>query len=454
MDSGGGWLRKLIRMTRGLRGRRIGAGLALALFVGTAAGAVWSGTPVPVASAQQDLIDSDPAVVKARADLEAAQLAAHEAEAKLEATTEQKAQVEADIVQHQQRIAELDQQRAALAQLRDTLLDHLRKRAVALYATGGDGAGAVDIFSGSVLDGARRKQLGDAAARIDHDNAKKLEAARAQLGQAQDTLRTEQDDLQHQQASLEGLLTDLQQQQAAVDQRVAAANVALERARAIGALHAANDPIIGPNTLTADQMLGWFDAQGYRPRLADTSVAELAQIYLEEGAAEGVRGDFAFAQAIVETGGFAAAPRQQLLGARLVRHLRPRHRVSDAPRRHPRPDPAAAQLRRRRLAVGQPAQPAVAVLVGPERRRRIRPLLRQGLGAHLARHGPRQLGHRPQLRRQGHRGLRRDGEVLPGRVRCSGAVPGGRDGAAESTVEQEMPRSRARRAGGRSGIDR
>ncbi len=286
----------------------MGAVLVLALTVGTAVGAVWSAAPGPVASAQQDLVDSDPAVVKARADLEAAQLAAHEAEAKLEATTEQKAQVEADIVQHQQRIAELDQQRAALAQIRDTLLDHLRKRAVALYATGGDGMSAADIFSGSALDGARRKQLGDAASRIDHDNAKKLEAARAQLGQTQDTLRAEQDDLQHQQTSLEGLLTDLQQQQAAVDQRVAAANVALERARAIGALHAANDPIIGPNTLTADQMLAWFDAQGYRPRLGDTSVDELAQMFLDEGAAEGVRGDFAFAQAIIETGGFSAAP--------------------------------------------------------------------------------------------------------------------------------------------------
>ena len=30
-------------------------------------------------------------------------------------------------------------------------------------------------------------------------------------------------------------------------------------------------------------------------------------MYLEEGAAEGVRGDFAFAQAVVETGGFSAA---------------------------------------------------------------------------------------------------------------------------------------------------
>ena len=65
--------------------------------------------------------------------------------------------------------------------------------------------------------------------------------------------------------------------------------------------------MIGPNTLTVDQMVAWFNAQGYRPRLSNTSVPELAQMYLEEGGAEGVRGDFAFAQAVVETGGFSAA---------------------------------------------------------------------------------------------------------------------------------------------------
>jgi peptidoglycan hydrolase CwlO-like protein len=288
--------------------RRIGAGLALAITLGAATAAVWSVAPAPVAGAQQDLIDSDPAVVRARAELEAAQQAAHEAEEKLEATSEQKTQVEADIAQHQQHIAELDQQRAALAQLRDTLLEHLRERAVALYSMGGDGLGTADLFSGSVLEGARRKQLGDAASRSDHENAKKLEAARAQLAQTQDTLRKEQDDLQQQQSALEGLVADLEQQQAAVDQRVAEANAALERARAIGALHAANDPVIGPNTLSADQLVAWFDAQGYRPRLGNTSVGELAQIFLQEGADEGVRGDFAFAQAIVETGGFSSAP--------------------------------------------------------------------------------------------------------------------------------------------------
>jgi hypothetical protein len=65
---------------------------------------------------------------------------------------------------------------------------------------------------------------------------------------------------------------------------------------------------MGPATLTVDQMMAWFSAQSYHPRLGDTSVAELAQIFLEEGGDENVRGDFAFAQAVVETGGFSAAP--------------------------------------------------------------------------------------------------------------------------------------------------
>jgi predicted nucleic acid-binding Zn-ribbon protein len=288
--------------------RRAGAGVALAVGLGIALGAGWSVAPSPLAGAQQSLIDSDPAVIKARAELEAAQASAHEAEAKLAATTEEHDAVVAKIADDQAHIAELDQQRAALAQLRDELLDHLRQRAVALYSMGGAGTSAADIFSGSVLEGARRKQLGDAASRSDHDNAVKLEQARTTLSNTQAALRREQDDLHQQQTALDGLIADLQQQQAAVDQRVAEANAALERARAIGALHAANDPVMGPATLTADQMVAWFDAQGYHPRLDNTSVSELAQIFLEEGGAENVRGDFAFAQAIVETGGFSSAP--------------------------------------------------------------------------------------------------------------------------------------------------
>ena len=271
----------------------------------------WASPPCPCRSgprdAQEALIESDPAVVKARADLDAAEQAAHEAESELEATTQHQTEVQNDIADHQQKVAALEQQRVQLAQQRDTLLDHLRQRAVALYSMGSDGTSAADIFSGSVLEGARRKQLGDAASRSDHDNAKQLEDTRKTLADTQTSLKKEQDALEVQQAELDALVPKLQAQQAAVDQRVADANAALERARAIGALHAAGEPVMGPNLLTADQMVAWYNAQGYSPRL-NTSVADLAQIYLDEGAAENVRGDFAFAQAIVETGGFSASP--------------------------------------------------------------------------------------------------------------------------------------------------
>ncbi len=196
--------------------------------------------------AQEGLIDADPAVVKARADLEAAQAAAHEAEAELEATTEQHDGSRPGSPRTRRRSRRSNSNAPQLAQLRDGLRDHLRQRAVALYSMGGPGIDVTDLFSGTVLDGARRKQLGEAANRSDHDNAVKLEETRTTLATTQATLRREQDDLAQQQTALDGLLADLQEQQAAVEQRVAEANAALERARVIGALHAAGEPVIGP----------------------------------------------------------------------------------------------------------------------------------------------------------------------------------------------------------------
>jgi hypothetical protein len=288
--------------------RRVGAA-ALVFGFGGIVGVAWSVAPAstPPARAQQSFIESDPAVVRARAEVEAAQQAAHEAEAQLEATTQHRADLEAEIAAHQQKISALEEERTQLAQQRDALLDRLRQRAVALYSMGSDGTSATDIFSGSVLESARRKQLGDAASRSDHENARRLQETRQTLAATQASLRKEQNAFEQQQAEVDALLPKLQAQQAALDQRVAEANAALERARAIGALHAAGEPVMGPNTLTAEQMVAWFNAQGYKPRLGNTTVPELAQMYLEEGAAEGVRGDFAFAQAIVETGGFSAA---------------------------------------------------------------------------------------------------------------------------------------------------
>jgi hypothetical protein len=66
----------------------------------------------------------------------------------------------------------------------------------------------------------------------------------------------------------------------------------------------ATSPILGPSLLTAKQMADYVVAQHYTPHIT-VPIGVLAQIYLDEGAATGVRGDVAFAQSILETGGFA-----------------------------------------------------------------------------------------------------------------------------------------------------
>lgn len=67
-------------------------------------------------------------------------------------------------------------------------------------------------------------------------------------------------------------------------------------------------PVMGDAVLTAAQLAAWYRSTGAVPRLSPgTTIDDLARIYIEEGDAEHVRGDLAFAQAIIETGSFAVA---------------------------------------------------------------------------------------------------------------------------------------------------
>jgi len=64
---------------------------------------------------------------------------------------------------------------------------------------------------------------------------------------------------------------------------------------------AAGTPILGRAQYSAGQIAAWYASVGHRSR-AGVPVTTLAQLFLEEGALEGVRGDIAFSQAMVETG--------------------------------------------------------------------------------------------------------------------------------------------------------
>jgi exonuclease VII small subunit len=62
-------------------------------------------------------------------------------------------------------------------------------------------------------------------------------------------------------------------------------------------------PILGPNQLTAEDLAAFVTLNGHHPQLT-VPIEELAKIYIEESAEEGVRGDVMWAQSILETGWF------------------------------------------------------------------------------------------------------------------------------------------------------
>ncbi|HEX5614691.1 MAG TPA: glucosaminidase domain-containing protein [Acidimicrobiia bacterium] len=101
--------------------------------------------------------------------------------------------------------------------------------------------------------------------------------------------------------------------------RVAALVVAFALASVASALGAAapaaaatpttQTPVMGPNLLSADQLAAW-----YRSKRGDTppnvpgvnyDVRALAALFIEEGRLDGVRGDMAFVQSVLETGWFS-----------------------------------------------------------------------------------------------------------------------------------------------------
>ena len=67
-------------------------------------------------------------------------------------------------------------------------------------------------------------------------------------------------------------------------------------------------PVMGDAELTVDDVNDWFTARGAKYRLAgNMSMKDLIGLYFEEGAAEHIRPELAFAQSILETGSFGHA---------------------------------------------------------------------------------------------------------------------------------------------------
>jgi Mannosyl-glycoprotein endo-beta-N-acetylglucosaminidase len=63
--------------------------------------------------------------------------------------------------------------------------------------------------------------------------------------------------------------------------------------------------VLGTSALNAAQLTAWYNYEGFAD-LTSTTINRLAAWYIQAGAEEGVRGDVAFAQAVLETGGFSS----------------------------------------------------------------------------------------------------------------------------------------------------
>lgn len=201
--------------------------------------------------------------------------------------------------------------------------------AMFIHADGGMSTGTeIDQFG--VFELRKTKQLTDTV--LDHkvqmvaDAKDRIAAAQAALEQGQQQLTAAQDVVAQNRAALDQAeqgLRDAQQElrssqradvlvpfQRDPDDEGELDDVPRERsadARLTGTdsdQHQWELPIMGASILTPEEMAAWFAQRQVTPTLARASADDLARFFIEEGDAEGIRGDVAFAQAILETGSF------------------------------------------------------------------------------------------------------------------------------------------------------
>lgn len=183
---------------------------------------------------------------------------------------------------------ELDATRAEMARLRAIV----RGRAAYIYRHADTPSTAVADVE-RVQDISAAKKYAESATQTDTGKvdglqkmSNQLDEHREQLESARAAQQAEKDRLQNAKEALEALTA---QQKKLLDQA--------------GAI-----PVMGDAELTPADVTAWFEARNVKYRLSGgISIGDLVQMYFEEGKAEHLRPELAFAQAIIETGSFGNA---------------------------------------------------------------------------------------------------------------------------------------------------
>ena len=124
----------------------------------------------------------------------------------------------------------------------------------------------------------------------------------AELQEAEDRLQSMERALSDVVAKRESARSARDAAKGAVDEAV----LAVSEARRLTNAKDVSPTVLGDAVMTAEEIAGWFKAKGVVGYAATVDLPTLVGYYLEEGKAEKVRGDVAFAQSIVETGAFTS----------------------------------------------------------------------------------------------------------------------------------------------------
>jgi hypothetical protein len=271
----------------GSRARRWGARTCFALVTVLTAVAVGVLALAPSASSQPD------PVARAGERLASAQ-------ADVDAVRDRYAQAVAEREQAQVKISELEQTIPEMGAQERHLRSELARRAVALYKNSDATSRLGALGAENRMDAGRRAKFSEVAGQLDEQGAQELRETADRLQQVEAELRGKR-------TELDDLVARLERDRVGLDEMVARAQRGLEIAEQHAPLRAVGEPLMGPSVLSAAELVAWYRSSGGSPRLSgDTSIEQLAQMFIDEGAAENVRGDFAFAQAYIETGGFRA----------------------------------------------------------------------------------------------------------------------------------------------------
>jgi uncharacterized protein YlxW (UPF0749 family) len=241
----------------------------------------------PAASSQSDPVGA------ARDRLARAQADAAAAQARYD-------QAVADREQSQAQIAELEQTISSTRAEEAALSSEVTRRAIALYKNT-DPTGGLTVFdTNEPMEAGRKTKFTEAA-------DKYYEKRAADLHEQADRQQQQKDDLQKKRTDLDDDIPRLEREKADAAGKIARIVRGVEITEKLAPLRAAGDPVMGPTVLNAAEMATWLRSTGSSPRLSDSmTLDQIAQMFVDEGTTENVRGDVAFAQAYIETGGFSA----------------------------------------------------------------------------------------------------------------------------------------------------